>query len=172
MENGALFACRSDRVNGVENSILFYRPSDKTWLPRQYPKGIWMVDMPRGEEIEGKHTESNMKQIIIIIGLLNLSRADLRLLSKCMSNCISPRYVKAIAMGSKWAAAATSRQYVRVFSSSGVQLSVFSLPGPAVCMAGSKNLLAIAYHRIMPVKGTLALSLLSLSIIGLYFLFI
>ena len=41
----------------------------------------------------------------------------------------------------------TSEWYIRVFSSSGIQRGVVSLPGPVLCAAGNNNHLLIVYHR-------------------------
>jgi len=53
--------------------------------------------------------------------------------------------VKCCAIGKKWAAVATSQNYLRVFSYSGLQLDVKSLPGPIVSMCGNDNLLAVVF---------------------------
>ncbi|KAF6721013.1 WD repeat and HMG-box DNA-binding protein 1 [Oryzias melastigma] len=58
--------------------------------------------------------------------------------------------VKALCLGQGWAAVATSALMVRLFSIGGIQREVFSLPGPAVCMAGHGEQLLIVYHRGTP----------------------
>ncbi|CAM9702874.1 unnamed protein product [Chrysoparadoxa australica] len=51
-----------------------------------------------------------------------------------------------VAAGCGWAAVATTKQIVRVFTSSGLQSELFSIPGPVVTMCGSGSLLAVVYH--------------------------
>ncbi|KAL6059444.1 WD repeat and HMG-box DNA binding-domain containing protein 1 [Balamuthia mandrillaris] len=54
--------------------------------------------------------------------------------------------VECIAVGSKWVAVATSRQYLRLFSYAGVQTGLFVLGGPVVALAAQRDFLAVAYH--------------------------
>ena len=61
--------------------------------------------------------------------------------------------VLAIALGSKWAAAATSRNFVRLFTTSGLQRGIFSLPGAIVAMAGHEALLLLVYNQAPPMLG-------------------
>uniref|UniRef100_A0A3B3CHJ0 WD repeat and HMG-box DNA-binding protein 1 n=1 Tax=Oryzias melastigma TaxID=30732 RepID=A0A3B3CHJ0_ORYME len=65
--------------------------------------------------------------------------------------------VKALCLGQGWAAVATSALMVRLFSIGGIQREVFSLPGPAVCMAGHGEQLLIVYHRATGFDGDQAL---------------
>eukprot|EP01134_Creolimax_fragrantissima_P003982 CFRG3982T1 len=53
----------------------------------------------------------------------------------------------AVAVGSRWVAAATNMNYLRIFSASGCQMAIQSIPGRCVSMAGDGPLLAIAYIR-------------------------
>ena len=57
--------------------------------------------------------------------------------------------ILAICLGEGWAAVATDRRMVRMFSIGGLQKEVFSLPGPVVAMAGHTNQLLVTYHRGM-----------------------
>ena len=59
----------------------------------------------------------------------------------------------AVAVGSGWAAVATSRRLLRIFSSTGLQLSVTWLLGPVLCMTGHADTLAIFYHRAAPLDA-------------------
>jgi chromosome transmission fidelity protein 4 len=52
-----------------------------------------------------------------------------------------------VAIGANWAAAATSKQFLRIYSERAVQRAVVALPGPVVAMAGYKKHLAVVYHR-------------------------
>jgi len=54
--------------------------------------------------------------------------------------------VKVIAAGDQFVAVGTSRDYVRIFSASGVQKQTFKL-GPIVSMVGSGDYLAIVYYQ-------------------------
>jgi len=55
-----------------------------------------------------------------------------------------------VAVGARWAAVATTRQWVRLFTFSGLQEGVVSVPGPIVTMVGRGDLLAIFYHGGSP----------------------
>jgi hypothetical protein len=52
----------------------------------------------------------------------------------------------AVACGSGWCAVATSKGFLRIFDSTGVQLAVTSLHGDVLCVTGSGSKLAIIYH--------------------------
>eukprot|EP00898_Chlorokybus_atmophyticus_P008326 jgi/Chlat1/8495/Chrsp80S07934 len=58
--------------------------------------------------------------------------------------------VEAVAVGKRWVAAATSERFLRVFSESGVQRFILSLPGPVVALAGHDHLLAAVWHASPP----------------------
>ncbi|CAI5502464.1 unnamed protein product [Closterium sp. Naga37s-1] len=58
--------------------------------------------------------------------------------------------VTAIAVGRKWVAAATSRNFLRIFSDTGLQRAIVSLEGPVVAMAGQGAFLAIAFLAAGP----------------------
>ncbi|XP_076834925.1 WD repeat and HMG-box DNA-binding protein 1 [Brachyhypopomus gauderio] len=65
--------------------------------------------------------------------------------------------VVALCLGQGWAAAATSALLVRLFSISGLQRELLSVPGPVVCMAGHGDQLIIVYHRGTGFDGDQAL---------------
>ncbi|KAL3687304.1 hypothetical protein R1sor_013613 [Riccia sorocarpa] len=65
----------------------------------------------------------------------------------------SPEEVKAVAVGDGWVAAATSLDYLRIYSESGRQKYLFSLTGPVVSMAGRKQLLAVVTHVSDPMDS-------------------
>lgn len=54
--------------------------------------------------------------------------------------------VKAVAIGSGWLAAATSLNYLRIFSEGGLQKHIICLSGPIVTAVGYKDQLAIVIH--------------------------
>ena len=54
--------------------------------------------------------------------------------------------LQVIAIGDDWVSAATDKQFLRLFSLSGIQKDVLSLPGRSVAMAGWRNQLAIVYQ--------------------------
>ncbi|KAH7291609.1 hypothetical protein KP509_29G024200 [Ceratopteris richardii] len=58
--------------------------------------------------------------------------------------------VRAVALGSGWVAAATTSNYLRIFSEGGLQVAVLSLEGPIVTMVGHQELLAVATHAALP----------------------
>ncbi|KAL2629278.1 hypothetical protein R1flu_013964 [Riccia fluitans] len=65
----------------------------------------------------------------------------------------STEEVKAVAVGDRWVAAATSLDYLRIYSESGRQRYLFSLTGPVVSMAGQKQLLAVITHVTDPMDS-------------------
>ena len=60
----------------------------------------------------------------------------------------------AVAVGSGWSAVATSKGFLRIFSSTGYQLSVSWLKGPIVCMCGYGAQLAVITNTSQPLDGT------------------
>jgi len=72
---------------------------------------------------------------------------------------------QAVACGTGWCAVATSSDYLRIFSTTGIQLSVTSLKGNVVAMVGDGVKLAVFYHQGIPVAGrpTLALDMFSVT---------
>jgi chromosome transmission fidelity protein 4 len=72
----------------------------------------------------------------------------------------------AVAVGRKFAAVATTRQFLRLFKSSGIQAGVVQLPGPVVTMVGSdcgNGLLAVIYHTAPTYDGRQKLGYMLLS---------
>ena len=55
-----------------------------------------------------------------------------------------------VAVGARWAAVATTRQWVRLFTFSGLQDGILALPGPVVTMVGRGDLLAVFHHGGSP----------------------
>ena len=51
-----------------------------------------------------------------------------------------------VAVGDNWVAAATNKRHLRLFTSSGMQREVLSLPGAVVAMSGGIEKLAIVYQ--------------------------
>jgi chromosome transmission fidelity protein 4 len=58
-----------------------------------------------------------------------------------------------VGLGKGWAAAATDRGNVRIFSIGGVQRGIFSVPGPIVCLASAGRRLGVAFHQSPPIPG-------------------
>jgi hypothetical protein len=52
----------------------------------------------------------------------------------------------AVCAGGGWCAVATSKNFLRVFSSTGLQLSITMLKGPVVCLCGYATSLAVIYN--------------------------
>lgn len=71
-----------------------------------------------------------------------------------------------VAMGMGWAAVATSKGLLRIFSSTGVQMHLFWLKGPVVTMVGAGSQLAVFYNAGQPVDGT---SRINVEMYSLYF---
>lgn len=61
-------------------------------------------------------------------------------------NLPSGEDAQVVAVGHKWAAAATSAHLVRLFRFSGVQEAPMALPGPILSMTGKGPLLGLIYH--------------------------
>ncbi len=55
-----------------------------------------------------------------------------------------------VATGDHWAAVATTKHRLRLFSSAGLQQSILCLSGPVVTMVGSGPHLAIVHHAANP----------------------
>ena len=76
----------------------------------------------------------------------------------------SPETAVTVAVGAKFVAVGTDRQYIRLMSYSGVQLAVWSVRGPVVTMVGQGNLLITAYHTAMPLPSHQALHALVMDV--------
>ena len=63
----------------------------------------------------------------------------------------------AVAVGKGWVAVATSKQLLRIFSSTGLQLSTIWLRGPVVSMCGLDSRLAVVYHGGVPINENFSL---------------
>ncbi|XP_071476243.1 WD repeat and HMG-box DNA-binding protein 1-like [Diadema antillarum] len=61
--------------------------------------------------------------------------------------------IKALAVGEGWVAVATDKRLVRLYTTSGIQLQVFSLPGPVVCVAAHGKQLMLAFHAGLGLPG-------------------
>lgn len=57
--------------------------------------------------------------------------------------------VLGVCVGSSWVAVATDRRNLRIFSTSGIQRDIISIPGPVVCVAGFEDKLFLIYHSGM-----------------------
>ena len=55
--------------------------------------------------------------------------------------------LQSVSAGRGWVCVVTSLWYIRLYSTSGIQLAVISLPGPVVCSAGNNLHLMVVYHR-------------------------
>src|SRR3990167_4891338 len=65
-----------------------------------------------------------------------------------------------VAIGSHFVAIATDLMFVRIFTLGGIQVNIFSIPGPFLCFNAIKDKLAVVYHRSAPFNATQNLSLL------------
>ena len=63
-----------------------------------------------------------------------------------------------VTAGDGWVAVATDYRLLRLFTAGGVQREVFSLPGPAVCLAGHASSLLVVVHSAHPLPGDQQLS--------------
>lgn len=81
----------------------------------------------------------------------------------------------AVAVGTGWVAVATSKKYLRLFTSTGIQLPMIWLKGPIVSLTGSGNRLAIFYHStaITSIEGSeITVDILELSSSKMQWLFL
>lgn len=65
----------------------------------------------------------------------------------------------AVAVGKGWVAVATSKDFLRVFSSAGLQIATRVLHGNVVCLAGYDEQLAVIYHAGMPIDDKFVMRL-------------
>ncbi len=61
--------------------------------------------------------------------------------------------VECVAVGSGWCAALTDFNYIRIFSSDGIQRHLLCQGTPVVSMAGYESFLSIIYHSGPPIYG-------------------
>nr|XP_054758246.1 WD repeat and HMG-box DNA-binding protein 1-like [Lytechinus pictus] len=61
--------------------------------------------------------------------------------------------VKVLGLGEGWVGVGTDKRLVRLYSTSGNQHGVFSVPGPIISMAGYGKKLLVAYHAGVGVPG-------------------
>lgn len=52
-----------------------------------------------------------------------------------------------LAVTTDWVAASTSQRFLRLYSISGVQREIISIPGPIVALNGSRNHLVVVHHH-------------------------
>ncbi|XP_071522492.1 WD repeat and HMG-box DNA-binding protein 1 isoform X1 [Panulirus ornatus] len=74
--------------------------------------------------------------------------------------------ILAVCLGTGWVAIATDRRNLRIFSTSGIQRDIISIPGPVVCLAGFEDLLMLVYHNGMGVSGDQHMAIIVLSMNG------
>ena len=65
--------------------------------------------------------------------------------------------LQAIALGGTWAAVATDKRHLRIFTIGGAQRQVLTLPGPVVAMSGYSSQLLVALHLSNPLPDEQAL---------------
>ncbi|XP_023235123.1 WD repeat and HMG-box DNA-binding protein 1-like [Centruroides sculpturatus] len=61
--------------------------------------------------------------------------------------------IEAITIGSGWLAVATDMRLIRIFSIGGIQLEIFNIPGPVVCITAYEKTLSVIYHQGYGVPG-------------------
>ena len=59
-----------------------------------------------------------------------------------------------LANSEEYVACAPSEGLLRIFTVTGLQYHLVSMPGQFVCMAAQKHLLAVVYHHSLPINGT------------------
>ncbi|XP_030855672.1 WD repeat and HMG-box DNA-binding protein 1 isoform X2 [Strongylocentrotus purpuratus] len=61
--------------------------------------------------------------------------------------------IKGLAIGGGWIGVGSDKRLVRLYSTSGIQREIFSLPGPIISMAAHGDKLLVAYHAGIGVPG-------------------
>lgn len=72
--------------------------------------------------------------------------------------------IKALTIGESWIAVCTDARLVRMFSLAGMQLSIFSIPGPVLTMAAHTDQLMIVYHASQGFNGNQCLGYMLLEV--------
>jgi len=67
--------------------------------------------------------------------------------------------IEAIALSSNFVLAATDQRKIRLYTSSGIQLHLFSIPGPVICLTAQENILQIIYHNGSGLPGEQSISM-------------
>ncbi|XP_069986368.1 WD repeat and HMG-box DNA-binding protein 1 [Penaeus vannamei] len=78
----------------------------------------------------------------------------------------SEEEILALCIGVGWLAVATDRRNLRIFSTSGIQRDVLSIPGPVVCLAAFEEQLMVVFHSGMGVSGDQHMAAIVLSVNG------
>lgn len=73
-------------------------------------------------------------------------------------------YVEALALGDGFLSVATDKRNIRVFTTAGMQLFIFSIPGPVVCLAAQEQSLMIIYHSGSGLPGEQSLHMMIVKI--------
>lgn len=73
-------------------------------------------------------------------------------------------YAEAITLGDGFLGVATDKRNIRVFTIAGMQLFLFSIAGPVVCMAAQEQSLMIIYHSGSGLPGEQSLSMIIVKI--------
>lgn len=73
--------------------------------------------------------------------------------------------IEAIAVSSNFVIVSTDQRQLRLFTLSGIQLHLFSLPGPVICLSAQDNHLAVFYHNGsgLPGEQSVSMNLLKLN---------
>lgn len=61
--------------------------------------------------------------------------------------------IKAVCLGERFVAVATSHRHVRFYSLNGTQHQLISVPGPIQCLVASNRTLVAVYHSMLPLPG-------------------
>jgi chromosome transmission fidelity protein 4 len=137
------------RINSVSISFNFTNTiSQRNFIiPDQY--GITMAAMCSLGSILANSAQDNSIPIIQFVPFHNW-----RHIKPWMYELGGDEVVEVLGIGSHWAAAYTSKSFIRVFSHEGVQRFIFCMEAPVVVMCGYEDLLAVAYHQSVPLSGT------------------
>lgn len=67
--------------------------------------------------------------------------------------------IEAITLSTNFVLVATDHRQIRLFTISGIQLHLFSIPGPVICLTCQDNLVQIIYHNGSGLPGEQAISM-------------
>ena len=67
-------------------------------------------------------------------------------------------FIKAICLGKKFIAVATSNRLIRFYSLNGTQHHLIALPGPIACLIANNQTLIAVYHRMLPLPDEQSLN--------------
>jgi len=138
-----------NRINSVSISFNFVNTTSQRNFIIPDEHGITMATMCSLGSILANSPEDDSTPIIQFVPFHNW-----RHIKPWKYELGEDEVVEVLGIGSHWATAYTSKNFVRVFSHEGVQRFIFCMEAPVVAMCGYEDLLSIVYHQSVPLSGT------------------